>query len=63
MRTQSLVEHDVQLDLGSIMSMLGFGGESLVKADLVKIVDEDGKTVLNLNRDLVTGQRPPRRRL
>ena len=52
----SLVSMMSQLDLGSIMSMLGFGGESLVKADLVKIVDDDGKTVLNLNRDLVLGR-------
>jgi len=52
----SLVDMMSQLDLGSIMSMLGFGGESLVKADLVKIVDQDGKAVLNLNRDLVMGR-------
>ncbi len=45
------------LDMASIMRMLGFGGNSLVKIDLVKIVGPDGKTVLELHRDLLTGRR------
>lgn len=46
-----------ELDMVSIMRMLGFGGDSLVKIDLVKIVGPDGETVLELHRDLLTGRR------
>lgn len=46
-----------KLDMASIMRMLGFGSDSPVRIDLVKIVDPDGKTVLELHRDLLTGHR------
>jgi diguanylate cyclase (GGDEF)-like protein/putative nucleotidyltransferase with HDIG domain len=45
------------LDMMSIMRMLGFGANSLVKIDLVKIVGPDGETVLELHRDLLAGRR------
>ena len=52
----TLVDMMAKLELGSIMRMMGFGSESPVKADLVKIIGADGRTVLNLNRDLVIGR-------
>ncbi len=52
----NLAEAMSELDVVSIMRMLGFGGNSLVKVDLVKIVGPHGETVLELHRDLLTGR-------
>jgi diguanylate cyclase (GGDEF)-like protein/putative nucleotidyltransferase with HDIG domain len=45
-----------QVDVGSVMQMLGVFGESVVDADFVKIVDPEGETILNLNSDLLLGR-------
>jgi diguanylate cyclase (GGDEF)-like protein/putative nucleotidyltransferase with HDIG domain len=44
------------LDVEQVMRMLGFGSDSLVKTDLLKIVGPDGEAMLELHRDLLAGR-------
>lgn len=51
-----LLDVMAQLDMATIMRMLGFGSDSAVQVDLVKIVGSDGSSVLELHREMLTGR-------
>ena len=53
----SITEAMSEVDMASAMRILGISGDSLVQADLVKIVDPDGQTAFELHPDILTGGR------
>ncbi len=44
------------VDMLTVVKLLGIGGESLVKADFLKVIGADGKTLVDLNSDLLTAK-------
>lgn len=52
----NLVEMMADLDLMAVMKLLGFGSDSPVEADLVKIIGPAGETMLELHRDMTVGR-------
>lgn len=52
----SLADAMAEIDMANIMGLLGISGESLVQTNLIKIVNSEGYTELELHPDLLTGR-------
>lgn len=52
----SLPDALTEVNMAAVLEMLGVFGESVVKADLVKIIGPDGRKMVDLNRDLLLGR-------
>ncbi len=44
------------VDAVTVMRFLGIGGDSPIRADFLKIVDTDGRTLVEMNSDILAGQ-------